>query len=56
MSSPNRQQWIAERSRSPVVRQLIASGWTWSSGNQPALQPPQLQQQQTDAPLLQLLR
>jgi hypothetical protein len=56
MSSPNRQQWIAERCRSPVVRQLIASGWTWSSGQQPSLQPPQLHLRQNDAPLLQLLR
>jgi hypothetical protein len=56
MSSPSPKQWIAERCRSFVARQLIASGWTWSSGNQPSLQPPQLQQQQIDAPLLQILR
>jgi len=57
MSSPSqRQQWITQRCLSPVVRQLIASGWTWSSGPHPALQPPQLQQQQINAPLLQLLR
>jgi hypothetical protein len=55
-STNNRQQWIAERCSSVVVRRLLASGWTWSSGQQPSLQPPQLQLQQNDAPLLQLLR
>ena len=55
MPNTARQQWIADRQRSTLIRQLEQAGWQWGRGDQPSLLPPP-PALISDTPLLELLR